>query len=203
LNALAIKKVVIFPDFVVRPVTASRVRLLRRILRRPFIARHRANRSVEMLIRDLKVMLRRDRGGVAYPIANNGQWEVFRQFGLACRMEIMEVFRPGLDAGSLRDLLQSPSAVDTCLLFSDHRSEAIASGGGLIFRQRFDGKPTDHHFLPGLLPWPDDDIRIGVCGITRRVVVMTDTLQNGPLRHQNWFGELVLNLPIEVEAGHI
>ncbi len=73
LNVLAIRKVIFFDDFVVRLVTASRVRLLRRILRRPVIARHRANRLVEMLIRDLKVMLRRNRGGVADPSANKGQ----------------------------------------------------------------------------------------------------------------------------------
>jgi hypothetical protein len=78
LNALAIRKVVFFADFVVRLVTASRVRLLRRILRRPVIARHRANRSVEMLIRDLKVMLRCNRGGVADPSADNMQWKAFR-----------------------------------------------------------------------------------------------------------------------------
>lgn len=74
---LAVKKIVSFSSFVVRLITASRVRLLRRILRRPIIARHRANRSVEMLIRDLKVMLRRNRGEVADPSADNMQWKAF------------------------------------------------------------------------------------------------------------------------------
>src|SRR5215204_7259011 len=63
-------------------------------------------------------------------------------------------------------------------------------------------EPREHHFFPRLVAPFHVDLRIGIRLVRRRVVVMRDRTDPGPLRKLERFSEDVVGLPVEIVLGH-
>lgn len=91
-----------------RCISGAFERLLHRILQRFF--RH-AGSPLEVLAGDLQVVLPGNRLRIADPTANSLQWELFRQFRLASRSQILEHFRPRLQSSPTNDFVKLGSQI--------------------------------------------------------------------------------------------
>ena len=87
--------------FGLRVVAARYVRLLHRILHRFF----------KMLIGDLEVMFSGDRFGIAKPSTHDVRRELFFQFRLPSRSEILEQLRPRLQSSTLDNSYEFSSMI--------------------------------------------------------------------------------------------
>ena len=90
-------------------------------------ARRNARRFFKVRIEHLQVVLSGDAFAVAEPRADDVSGEHFRQFGLPGRSEVVPQTRPRVTAGSLDDLRESSSQVDS-LPISDSRRLTMQAG---------------------------------------------------------------------------
>ncbi|MCA9259502.1 MAG: hypothetical protein KDA61_09900 [Planctomycetales bacterium] len=71
-----------------------------------------------MIVGYLKVMLGGDGLGISNPVTDDVRREIFGQLGLTRRPQVVEQFRPRLQAGSLDDSQQLRAKVGVCLAVS-------------------------------------------------------------------------------------
>src|SRR4051812_42969314 len=75
-------------------------------------------------------------------------------------------------------------------------------GRDVIGRQLCITDVTNEHFVPGLLPPSHLLTRIGVGGISRRVIESAGTKNFGSRRNSQRFSKTISRLPVEVETGY-